>query len=338
MNALKRLTAAFMAGVLTCALGAAPAFAVTPDLPAPSYQVALYAGGQGTFSAEGLPAGWVLSEDGTALHAQVDAVAPSAVSFDGIQVGLGEESPYYVKGVRPAAKNNGYQKYYVGGASEASVLSGSVTVGQDEDYVVAYGLKSQRVPCTVRYVDAQGVPIAPNATFIGDVGDVPAPVAAYVEGYLPRANTVTKTLVSNQAENVLTFNYVRVAGSTTVLLPGNIIAIVTPAGETIPVVPVGIPAAGAEGAGEAVPVTAADGTVILDDAGTPLAAPVAEESLDDAETPLASGADLTTQDQPVSEPFAAIPLASWLVPAGIGSAAAGLILFLVLLLRQRRKG
>lgn len=349
-NGFKRAASACMTACLAAvlSLGAmAPQAAWADDASLakahgtdPVYRVTLYPGIQGAFSPDALPAGWQgMREDG-ALIAEVSAKSASSVSFDGIAVALDESSPYYVKGVRPAAKNNGYQKYYVGAADEAGVLAGSSAISQDEDFVVAYGLKSQRVSYTVRYVDADGAQIAPSSTFIGDIGDVPAPVAAYIEGYIPRANSVTKTLVSDESQNVLTFNYVRVAGSRTEILPGGVIAVVLPSGETVPVVPVppaagagDAAAAGAEGAAPEALITADDGTVILDDDGTPLAAPVTEESLDDDATPLASA------PEPQGEEVLSAPSAinGWLVGGVIGCATVGLVLFAILALRMRRK-
>lgn len=312
-----RMISKLLSGALTLALAvgvfAVPAFA-DEGAPEKTYRVTLYAGEQGT----------VNGTDKIAFD-----VAPGAsVSFDGVQIAIKDGSKYYAKGIRPAEQNNGYEKYCVAKPDANGVMQGSVKVDKDYDYVVAYGLTSERVQYTVRFVDEAGTDIADPVTYWGNVGDEVAPVAGYVEGYVPHAVMQTKTLVNDEAENVIAFTYRHVPGVRTILLPGGVIQVVTPGGATATVTP----ATPAED-GTTPEVTADDGTVILDENGTPLAAPIDELSLDNNETPLAAAGEAPAD---TNANAGGNPL-GWMLPALIGCIVAGFIIFLALFMRMRRK-
>ena len=149
-----RMISKLLSGALTLALAmgvlVAPAFADEGN-QAKTYRVTLYAGEQGT----------VNGSDKIAFD-----VAPGAsVSFDGIQIAIKDGSKYYAKGIRPAEMNSGYEKYYVAKPDANGVMQGSVTVDKDYDYVVAYGLTSERVQYTVRFVNEAGADIADPVTY-----------------------------------------------------------------------------------------------------------------------------------------------------------------------------
>lgn len=63
------------------------------------------------------------------------------------------------------------------------------------------------VAYTVNYQDADGNELAPSQQFYGNVGDKPVVAYRYIDGYIPQAAALTKTLSSNEAENVFTFVY-----------------------------------------------------------------------------------------------------------------------------------
>ena len=111
---------------------------------------------------------------------------------------LGEGSRYYVKGIRLSGRDNN------------TVDASAFRVEGDRDYVVAYGIRGDMVSYVVNYQDEAGNALAESQNYYGNVGDKPVVAFRYVEGYEPMAYNLTKTLVSNEAENVFTFIYRRI--------------------------------------------------------------------------------------------------------------------------------
>lgn len=201
------LTAVLMLSPLG-SMGSLAAGTEAPDAPY-DYQITFYAGNQGAFAAG--PSIQVLGADGSRKEASVEAGADAVrvkgletgdrVVFDQIQgdaVDLGPDSPYYVRGIRKSGYDNDDEK-------PASFL-----VEQDQDYVVAYGVKGDLVSYVIHYEDSAGRSLADSRTYYGNVGDRPVVAFRYVEGYEPQAYNLTKTLSRNEAENVFTFVYSRV--------------------------------------------------------------------------------------------------------------------------------
>ena len=201
------LTAVLMLSPLG-SMGSLAAGTEAPDAPY-DYQITFYAGNQGAFAAG--PSIQVLGADGSRKEASVEAGADAVrvksleagdrVVFDQIQgdaVDLGPDSPYYVRGIRKSGHDNDDEK-------PASFL-----VEQDQDYVVAYGVKGDLVSYVIHYEDSAGRSLADSRTYYGNVGDRPVVAFRYVEGYEPQAYNLTKTLSKNEAKNVFTFVYSRV--------------------------------------------------------------------------------------------------------------------------------
>ena len=323
--------------MLAVSLCAAPAFAdptlsdsssandstvVAPSYEGNRYTVTVYGGNQGTINGE----------DSVSLG---PVALGETVDFSELTVEVPAGSKYYAKGVRLAGLDNVRSDKNRDGqttAGELTVmaatvqtdgrLTGMATIAEDTDFVVAYGILANRVAYTVTYTDADGNELAPARTFFGDIGDVPATAPVYIEGYLPDASLLTKTLVEDESQNVFPFVYTRLApefqteenpetGDVTVTAPGGATtapvyntapatAPTTPAATTAPAGEGTAEGAAAEGAMAApTPLTTDDGTEVVADDGTPLNAPQ-EESLDDNETALASGAE-----QPGNEAAAA---------------------------------
>ncbi len=112
-----------------------------------------------------------------------------------------DDDKYYVKGIRLAGHD---------GLAE----SGNIEVTQDLQYVVAYGMKKDQVAYTINYVDANGAQIADSETFYGNIGDKPVIAYRYIEGYQPtNAYNLTGTLKGNAEDNIFTFKYQAVQGS-----------------------------------------------------------------------------------------------------------------------------
>ena len=110
-------------------------------------------------------------------------------------VDLADDSKYYVKGVRQSGRDNN------------SVASSSFRVTGDADYVVAYGVKGNMVGYTVNYQDENGRTLAESRKYYGNIGDKPVAAHIYIENYEPQALALTRTLSSNETENVFTFVY-----------------------------------------------------------------------------------------------------------------------------------
>lgn len=311
------------AAVMVASLAAVPAFAdpaadegASPSPQAQSfngttYRVAVYAGNQGT----------VNGSDKVVFDGE-NAVQPgSTFDFNQLKVEVPDDSKYYAKGIRLAALDNVQSDnihgdaavettYYVTANDKGDmVATNPAIITEDTDFVVAYGIKANRVAYTVTYTDADGNQLAEPQRFYGDIGDRPAVAAAYIEGYVPRTDVRLQTLTANEADNVFPFVYTRLAeGTTTEPNPSGGVDITLPTGQTIPnaytttVTPEGVAAAAANpvaaptpGAGlvtaddaVAEPLVADDGTEVLADDGTPLNAPT-QESIEDDGTALAAG-------------------------------------------------
>lgn len=351
-NISTRVLSAVCAAGLVASLGAVPAFAEpASDAAAPAsglaqsyegtkYQVTVYSGNQGTVNGgESVTLGPVALGD--------------TVDFSDLTVEVPADSKYYAKGIRLAGLDNIRSDKNRDGkntAGEVTVmaanvnantgaLEGSTVVTEDTDFVVAYGIMANRVSFTVTYTDTEGNELAEPQTFFGDIGDVPATAPVYIEGYVPDASLLTKTLVEDESQNVFPFVYTRLAqGYQTEENPDTGgVDVVAPDGSTAPGVYVpnitfpgltgtgtgtttgGDTAAAGTGAGagvaagagaaggaaEPTPITAEPlvtdaGTEVLADDGTPLSIPQ-EESLDDDETALSSGIQEAGAEAPVAD-------------------------------------
>ncbi len=172
------------------------AFAATTGASATggyTYSITIYSGDQGTFG------------DGRTV-ASKDGLQPGdRVVFD-----VGDVQPkddkYYVKGIRKSGRDNNDRT----GAVEASAIA----VTEDEEYVVAYGVKGETVAYTANYRDGDGNELAPSRVYYGNVGDKPVVAYRHIDGYQPQSYNLTKTLSGNEAENVFTFVYRKTAQAT----------------------------------------------------------------------------------------------------------------------------
>ncbi len=362
----RRLGAMCGAVVLATALAAPAAFADETATAVPAagamtsyegttYTVTLYSGNQGTFAG------------GETQRVFSDQVPGEPLSFEGVTLDVPTDSKYYAKGVRLAGLDNersdknrdgenlaGAKTPMVAYVSGDGTLVGSVPVTEDADYVVAYGIMANRVAFTVNYVDAaDGTELAEPQTFFGDIGDVPATAPVYIENHVPHATLIDIVLSEDEAKNVITYRYTRLAeGTTTEPQPDGTVDTVNPDGsraegvyttnptdevaQRAPANPIEAttPGAGgtAGGAGvptpvqpitAAVPLTTDAGTEVLADDGTPLATP-GTETINDDETALASGeAAAPGSEAGASAQTSWIP---WAVAAAVLACAIALIL------------
>lgn len=194
-----------------------------------TYKVTIYSGKQGTFT--GIPGNLVkennatvsISDDKSAIV--IDKLNPNdSVNMSELltSVSLGSNSKYYVRGIKESGRDN---------SEKLNTLS--FDVKEDQEYVVAYGIKGNQVAYTINYQDANGNKLAESQTFYGNVGDKPVVAYTYIDGYTPEYRNLTKTLSANAAENVFTFNYLPYE-TVTVTTPGQTITNTTEQTVTVP--------------------------------------------------------------------------------------------------------
>lgn len=156
-----------------------------------SYTIKLYSGNHGTFADGSTVKVYTVSDSGEALTAGKTVT----LNYSDIVLNAEDGGKYYVRGVRESGKDND------------TVSASAVTVNSDREYVVAYGIAGDMVSYTVNYVDRSGNALAASETYYGVVGDKPVVAYLYVDGYLPQAYNLTKTLSSDATQNVFTFTY-----------------------------------------------------------------------------------------------------------------------------------
>lgn len=324
-HTMRHLGAALFGVVLTLLLALcmglpAAAFAAPDDT---TYTIRLYGGNRGTVNGQDM-----VEWTGVRYGDTVDLGQANITVTDG---------KYYAKGARPAGLDNVKDVVYVADVDANGKLSGTVTVTEDADYVIAYGVLADRVEYTVRYVDAAGNELAASQKFMGDIGDTPATAAPYFENYVPNAYTATLALTGDPDQNVITFTYARLAtGYTTEQNGDGTIDVVTPTGDRVALTPspaTSLPAAAvtAGTAESAQSVVAPDGTEIMTDNGTPLSAPIESLTITDDETPLSSADDIAQANA------ASSAWNNWVSIALIAGAVVLLVVAFVLWRRNRRK-
>lgn len=187
-----RIVGVFCAALVACVLALGVQAATSEEAFADenksySYTVTLYAG-NGTINGGA-------SEIWTKSYGDRYTIAWQTLNIQP------DDDKYYVKGIRLAGHDE-------------LAESGNIEVTQDLQYVVAYGMKKDQVAYTINYVDANGTQIADSETFYGNIGDKPVIAYRYIEGYQPtNAYNLTGTLKGNAEDNVFTFKYQAVQGS-----------------------------------------------------------------------------------------------------------------------------
>lgn len=202
-----------------------------------TYTVRLFSGAQGTIN-------------GKEMVVKKGFRYGERVTFNQRQVALGDDSKYYIKGIRESGKDNNTVN-----------STSSFPVTGDMDYVVVYGLLADAVAYTINYVDGAGNTLAPSETYYGNVGDSPVVAYLYIDGYQPQAYNLTGTLKADASKNIFNFVYTSTAGTqqpAATPTPGTGATIAPPAatpaaGTAAPANPPGeaaAPGAGEAGAGE----------------------------------------------------------------------------------------
>lgn len=279
-----------------------------------TYSITLYPGNgtiEGANAADG-----AITIDGLAYGTHISLVLNNGNDEGTATINVGgsqytvvpDDERYYPKGIRLAGDN------------EANIARPEFEVTQNEQYVVAYGLKQERVTYRVDYVDASGKALADSQFFYGNVGDKPVAAFQYIEGYVPNAYNITGTLDADESKNVFTFVYSPIAANATqVIYVNRGFALTTGPAVALQGAPGGVE--GAAGA-DAVADAAAQEPVELID-------------LDDDETPLASGAAAEAGASAGSQK--ASPASSLAVVVSLAGLAVLFVILAVMLRRYLRK-
>lgn len=162
-----------------------------------TYTIRVYTGAQGVFS-DGSTEMIIKAAPGTVIDLSKN-LAGIAMNTAKDAAGNTVANKYYAKGIRESGKDNNTV-----GATKGTTFR----VTKDLDYVVAYAMEGGDIAYTVKYVEkSTGKSLLPDATFYGNEGEKPVVAYQYIDGYIPQAYNLTKTLKAGE-ENVFTFYYV----------------------------------------------------------------------------------------------------------------------------------
>lgn len=159
------------------------------------YTVRIFSGGQGTFHNGStqmtikVPYGTVLDFSELVENVVVTPTTDAA--------GNEKATKYYAKGIRESGKDNR--------------TIGSFTIqkiNKDMDYVVAYAMKGGDIAYTVRYLEnGTDRELLPPQVFYGNKGEKPVVAYRHIDGYVPQAYSLSKTLQEDETLNVFSFYY-----------------------------------------------------------------------------------------------------------------------------------
>lgn len=279
-----------------------------------TYTVKVYAGDPkiGALTGGGVT---VASGSGASVNYSGDCVVVSGLQYgDTIYIRAQDavkavDERYYVRGIAQA------------GREESEAAQGTFTVDGNRDFVAAYGIKGDMVAYTVQYVDTAGNALLDSDTYYGNPGERQYVSSRYVDGYLPQAWNLVKTLSANESENVFTFTYTAAAAGTVTTPPAADAG--TGTGTAAGGAAGGDGAAGAGAAGDADVEAEADGLVEAPDEEVPQDL----VNLDDEEVPLAN----VKKDRPGTV-MSHLP-----VYIGVGAVALVALIVAAVYLKKRRK-
>lgn len=202
----------------------------------------------------------------------------------------------------------------------------------DADYVISYKIEGDLVPYEVHYLDAEGNKLRDSEEeLFGNRGEEQIVSAKYIEGYLPHAYNMSKTLDADGSKNVFNFVYTPIeAEGNDAAEDGSTTTTTTTTGTgtgTAGTAGAGTGAAGAD-AGTGENTEADEDAAQVPDEEVPLdEGPQELENLDDEEVPLAN----MNQERP-GKIMGYLP-----VYIGIGLVAAIALVATAIYLRKRRK-
>lgn len=283
-----------------------------------TYTVRVYAGDPkiGALTGGGVT---VAPGSGASVNYSGDCVVVSGLQYgDTIYIRAQDavkavDERYYVRGIAQA------------GREESEAAQGTFTVDGNRDFVAAYGIKGDMVAYTVNYLDANGNTLLPSDTYYGNPGERQYVSSRYVDGYVPQAYNLVKTLSTNEAENVFNFTYTTAAPGTVTppAAEGGADTAGTAGADAAAGAAGGDGAAGAGAAGDADVEAEADGLVEAPDEEVPQDL----VNLDDEEVPLAN----VKKDRPGTV-MSHLP-----VYIGVGAVALVALIVAAVYLKKRRK-
>lgn len=234
---------------------------------------------------------------------------------------------YSVKGIRQA------------GHDETN--AGIIAVTGDAEYVVAYGVITNPVNYTVKYVDGDGNELLSPDTFIGNAGEKIEVAFRSVDGYLPNVFREQMTLSEDASLNVFVFTYHPSKGvnviynsitgeATYIYEDGTTTTVVVPAENVTP----GAAIAGGAGAGAGANAGAnADDNADAGNAGAD------ENVIEDEETPLVTQdvVDLDEEDVPLADKAASTLVNAAPIIAGVIVVIAAAGITTIVVMSRKRK-
>ena len=296
-----------------------------------TYTVRLFAGNQdvGVLTGEGVN---VVSSGSAAVEYRDDCVEITGLQYDDmVYISAGDaaravDERYYVKGVRIAGRDT----------DEEGNAASNFRVDGDRDFVIGYGVSGDMAAYTVNYLDADGNALLESDTYYGNIGERQFVSARYVEGYVPQAYNLVKTLSANTEENVFDFRY-RTETVSTATGGGTLTATPGTAGGT------GTAGGGAAEGGQ----TAANAAAPAEGGQTPGDTAGAEAGMDEVEVPEEETpqdlVDLDEEDTPLANRSLdgnerpGTRMSYLPIYIGIGTAAAVTLLMTAIYLKKRRK-
>lgn len=169
-----------------------------------NYQVTIYAGSYGLFNSvdaviidssdTNSSPNITLSEDQRQLVV-TNLKANDRIAIETSQITVTNEK-YYAKGIKTGGRDN-----------ENEYIQRWYSVTKDNNYVVAYGIPGDQIEYTTYYVDQDGNQLKEPETYYGTIGEYTIAGYKYVDGYLPQAYNLGKTLTDNASENIYMFVY-----------------------------------------------------------------------------------------------------------------------------------
>lgn len=261
--------------------------------------------------------------------------AANVIKIDGNELKVTPPDPdHFVIGLKDAGHDN------------SQILTGEVTLAgrnEDTELIVAYGLKSDMVRYTVRYVNRAGAALLASETHYGVDGSKPVVAYKYVDGYLPYAYNLTGTITKGGAnEFVFYYDEVNVEGNVVTVVDNNGggAANAGAGGAGGAAGGAGGAAGGAAGAGGAGGAAGAGaGGANIGDGATPAAQPADLVDIDNGETPTTDNPDGTSGDgtDAASIDENKTPKANWGVIGGGAAAVVAIAAAALAIAKRRRK-
>lgn len=202
MKYFSKIRRSLLVLLLMVLIGGQTVFASDAETAAYTYTVRLFAGNQdvGVLTGEGVN---VVSSGSASVKYTGNCVEITGLQYDDVvyisarDAARPVDERYYVKGVKIAGRDT----------DEEGNVSSNFSVDGDRDFVIGYGISGDMAAYTVNYLDADGNKLIESDTYYGNIGERQFVSARYVEGYVPQAYNLVKTISANTEENVFDFQY-----------------------------------------------------------------------------------------------------------------------------------